>query len=300
MIVLFSAGGRTGNQLFQIAYAISNRRGAEWLVTFGLGRTKSMLADGPWKRNWMNVEHRILAPLLEAILYTTAYYALVKTGLVSLHADRRSVPIVRRGKIPFLVMMKGYFESPQLHARNLAEFFRLKETILAKVRPVLAALPQGSVPVFVHVRRGDLVDHVPKEPSDIKRMVPDSYYQEAVSMFLRRHPRSFFLVVGDDPDHAEALFSAIDTKLISRRSAAEDLALMSLCDGGVLSNSTFAWWGAFFGTHKLGCTIPKYWSGWAAGVWDPPAILASFMTDVIEVLPSDVPCTIGPAERERV
>ena len=289
MIVLFSAGGRTGNQLFQIAYAVSNRRGSEWIVTFGFGKTRLMLAEAPWKRRWVNIESRVLGPFLEAILYPAIYHSLVKTGLVTLHADRRSVPVVRRGKIPFLIIMKGYFESPQLHARNLAEFFRLDETILAKVRPVLAALPQGSVPVFVHVRRGDLVDHVPRGPSDIKRMLPDSYYRKAVSGFLHRNPRSFFIVVGDDPDHAEDLFRAIDSKLISRRSVAEDLALMSLCHGGVLSNSTFAWWGAFLGNQKLGYSVPKYWSGWAAGVWDPPAILSTFMTDLIEVLPSDIP-----------
>jgi hypothetical protein len=277
MIVLFSAGGRTGNQLFQMAYAISNRRGSEWIMTFGFGKTRSMLAEAPWKRHWVNIENRVLGPVLEAILYPMVYHTLVRTRLATLHSDRRSVPVVRRGKFRSLVFMKGYFESPHLLAENVTRSFRLKEMLLARVRPAMEALPRGSEPVFVHLRRGDLVHLVPKDSNDFKKMLPDSYYREAVGMFLRRHPRSFFLVVGDDPDHAESLFSAVESKLISRRSAPEDLALMSLCDGGVLSNSTFAWWGAFFGNCRLGCVIPKYWPRQAQGVWEPEGMAPAFM-----------------------
>jgi len=40
--------------------------------------------------------------------------------------------------------------------------------------------------------------------------------------------------------------------------------MMSLCDGGVLSASTYSWWPAFFSFYKNKNKVffaPKYWAG---------------------------------------
>ena len=72
--------------------------------------------------------------------------------------------------------------------------------------------------------------------------------------------------------------------MVSLLSVSEDLALMSLCEGGVLSNSTFSSCGAFFGSRRLGYVVPKYWSGWPHKTWSPPDVRADFMTDFIDVI----------------
>jgi hypothetical protein len=141
---------------------------------------------------------------------------------------------------------------------------------------------QGRAPIFIHLRRTDLRD-LASNANDIRRMLPDGYYLEAVSLLLKRCRDVFYVVVGDDPDYAEALFKDIGPKYVSRLSPHEDLALMSLCEGGVLSNSTFAWWGAFFGGGHLGYVVPKYWSGLEKKTWYPPGIGANWMTDFVDV-----------------
>jgi hypothetical protein len=276
MILLFSSGGRTGNQLFQIAYAISQRRRGELFLTFGFSGTKSVLSDGPWKRGWLNVDTHGLGKVLGAAVYSAVHQGLVRTGLASYHTDKGSVPIIRKGILRRLTVIKGYFESPALHRKDLGRFFRLNETLVERVRPALAGLPPGRVPVFVHLRRGDLVALARTYADGFKLLLPDEYYQEAVDLFLRRHPASFFLIVGDDPAHAEVIFRDLDAKVISRRSVGEDLALMSLCHGGVLSNSTFSWWGAFFGTRELGFVVPKGWPRTARPAWEPGGALPAF------------------------
>jgi Glycosyl transferase family 11 len=281
MILLFTAGGRTGNQLFQLAYAISNRKRREWLLTFGFGKTLSLLA-GPWKRKSLNLDNLAVRRLAERFLYPVLFHGFVKTGLVSSHYEKRMGVDFRKGRITQLTVMKGYFESSFRLAPDLGCFFRLKESLRAKVRPVLDIVPRGCVPVFVHIRRSDVM-YLPADQENPKRMLPAQYYQEAVRAFRKRHRESFFLVVGDDPDFAEGLFRNLLSKWVSRLSVPEDLALMSLCSGGVLSNSTFAWWGAFFGRGAFGYTAPKYWSGWLIKEWHPSEIRADFMTELIEL-----------------
>jgi hypothetical protein len=116
-------------------------------------------------------------------------------------------------------------------------------------------------------------------------MLPDRYYTEAVRIIQQRYPSAFYVIVGDDPQHAESLFKDLEPKFVSRLSVPEDLAIMSLCEAGVLSNSTFAWWGAFFGGGRLSYVVPKYWSGFEKRIWHPPEIRASFMTDFVDVSP---------------
>lgn len=282
MILLFTPGGRTGNQLFQIAYALSKRRNREWIITTGFGKTRTIL-DGSWKRRWLNFEGSVARSFAERVLYPILYHAFASTGLATSHFGRSSGFIVRRGKLRRLTIMKGYFESSKQQARDLRGYFRLKESLLRRVRPILAGFPRTHVPVFVHIRRADLLQMKGKG-NDPKMALPDRYYLEAVEIMRSHCPQAFFVVVGDDPGHAESLLRGVEPKWISHRTVEEDLALMSLCDGGVLSNSTLSWWGAFFSNPRLGCIAPRYWSGWPIREWHPPEIRASFMTEFVDVV----------------
>jgi hypothetical protein len=38
-------------------------------------------------------------------------------------------------------------------------------------------------------------------------------------------------------------------------------ALMTLCEYGVCSNSSFSWWGAYLMKNKKIVIMPKYWYG---------------------------------------
>lgn len=285
MIMLFTAGGRTGNQLFQLSYAISKRKANEWLITFDFGKTRALLSSR-CKKRWLNLEFRLLCSFVE-----TFTYQFIRTGLISSHSDTEGHYDLRHGKIRWITIMKGYFESSRQHADGLTRFLRLKESLRSEVRSFLASSLRGRTPVFVHLRRSDLLE-LSKDPLDIKRMLPDRYYTEAIRIIQQRHPNAFYVIVGDDPQHAESLFKDLEPKFVSRLSVAEDLALMSLCEGGVLSNSTFAWWGAFFGGGRLSYVAPKYWSGFEKRMWYPPEIRASFMTDFVDVASLAGPVTI--------
>jgi hypothetical protein len=281
MIILFSAGGRTGNQLFQVSHAMSARGAREWLLTFEFGRTRSLLSCASRDR-WLNIESRPLKILIESLVYPFIYHALVRTGIVSHLHDRKNVYTLRRGKIRCVTIMKGYFESSTQHAKDLPGYFRLNGALRRRMRVVLDRLAGKRTPVFVHIRRTDR-EALSKRSDQLWRLLPDDYYWDAIRVLKVRLPEAFFVVVGDDPRHAEKIFADLEPKYISRLSVEEDMALMSLCGGGVLSCSTFAWWGAFFGAGKAGYIVPNFWAGFEEGFWHPPEIKAGFMTDFITI-----------------
>ncbi len=268
---MLNCGGRTGNQLFQLSHAVSCRKRREWVISLGFGAALSLLA-GPWKSKWINIDSRVLRFVVESFIYPAFHHAFVSTGIVSSHFERDSVCFSRQGHIRRITVMRGHFETHVHQAANLQDFFRLKPSLRFKVKSVLEMVPQESSPVFVHVRSSEREFHP-----------PDEYYLKAIRLFRERYPDSFFIILSDDPDYADKIFLDMPRKFISRMSASEDLALMSLCDGGILCNSTFSWWGAFFGNRRSGYVVPKYWSGWAIKKWVPPNIFSEFMTYTIDV-----------------
>jgi hypothetical protein len=123
----------------------------------------------------------------------------------------------------------------------------------------------GATSAFLHVRRGDYVFDYNQRFHGMPTM---RYYNEAVERIRARHKDARFWVFSDDPDWCLANFPSDFTvvghnKIISRDIPGrehEDIWLMSLCHHGTIANSSFSWWGAWFGTQpdKL-IFAPKQW-----------------------------------------
>jgi len=279
MILLFNIGGRTGNQLFQVAYAQSRRKRNEWLISVGFGETRSIL-EGPCMNRWLNIEGRFFRGVMESVVQPVLYRTLVRTGLVASDYENLDTWEIRSGRIGCLRVMKGYFQSSERQAPDLPRRMRLKRSIRLQAHVVFKSIPEGKAPVFVHLRRSDKASvQMEGRPTQI----PDQFYLSAIEKLRRRHSDIFFIVLGDDPDYAERLFRDVNPKYISRLSVQGDLALMSMCEGGVLSNSTLAWWGAFYSPSGIGYIAPKYWAGWNVGKWRPPELHGQFVVEYLDL-----------------
>lgn len=206
----------------------------------------------------------------------------VKTGIVSsiLELEEQKV-CYRKGLFSHITIVKGYFENDSFAKDRIHNAFTLKYRYLSSAQNQLKAIPPGSVPIFIHIRHGDFVT----EFRDGKAIVlPDSYYTTAINVMYKIFTNPFFFFVGDDPDYAESHFRDTEPKYVSRLSVPEDLALMSLCEGGILSNSTFAWWGAFLGKPGGYYIGPRYWSGWAVKEWRPRGMNTAIVSVYLDVI----------------
>ena len=127
----------------------------------------------------------------------------------------------------------------------------------------------GSRSTFLVIRRGDYV-----AKQHFHGVLPISYYEQALNLLRSRadvEPEVF--VFSDEPDwckqnlklscNFEVMGSYIQTTATKKGREDVDLYLMSMCNHAILANSSFAWWGAWFGDLQRRSTrtviAPQQW-----------------------------------------
>jgi len=118
---------------------------------------------------------------------------------------------------------------------------------------------------FLHVRRGDYVNHT------IYEMNSDIYYKTAVKYLLMKCPSIKLLIVSDDTDWSNKYITNLLKDSIQRENiiylnrkytATETLKIMANCLGGAIcANSSFSWWGAFVNKDRP-IYMPHPWSAY--------------------------------------
>jgi len=120
----------------------------------------------------------------------------------------------------------------------------------------LTTKEQQEKTIFLHVRLGDycVLPH---------HQVPLlGYYAKAMSAFPED---TRFLVFSDEPEKARSLpvFQGQPCVFVSETDELKSLYLMTMCSGGITANSTFSYWGSYFGRERLGetytCYMPSRW-----------------------------------------
>lgn len=101
---------------------------------------------------------------------------------------------------------------------------------------------QNSFAVSLHVRRGDYLEE--KFAPIYGNICTDAYYQSALSYFRTKDENTVFYLFTNDTEWGRE-FAGNEMILVEGTSAEEDMALMSLCKGHILANSSFSWWGAW-------------------------------------------------------
>lgn len=170
--------------------------------------------------------------------------------------------IIKKGLISVTFIETHFFQS---------DFFKkspvnllIKKPFLSKANSILTSLGIDKNFVFIHVRRGDYLEESFNGHYGID--LPISYYINAIKIVEKQIANPYFIFMSDDIEFIKENFSAIDHQYISSEGMMVDFALMSLCDGGICSNSTFSWWGASLIYNKKIVIMPRYWYGWKSKV----------------------------------
>jgi hypothetical protein len=281
---VFPASGRLGNQLFQYSALRSFRTADQRLLlvdfddlaaTFtGIG-AELRSNTSPRDRVRLRVVHRarhLVGSPLGRVVQDPATHLPVWT-----------VP----GRV---ATVRGYFQRDHPgHATHVGALRFRTEVSAAADAFLRDRLPgrSGAPLAFVHVRRGDYLTHaVGRKPSGLGWVddgppvaLPAAWYRERMDELRDLLPGVRLLLVGDDPTWAADTLAGPDT-VVSDLTAPADLALLARCDAGVLSASSFAWWGAWFaGQHGGGPFLaPLHWLGHAVGEWWPAHVVTPTLT----------------------
>lgn len=120
---------------------------------------------------------------------------------------------------------------------------------------------QSSPSVFIHVRRGDYLTPSAQAAHGSTKF---EYYEAAYRKICGLAPDVTAFVFSDDISWCRSAFPFLQkVEFIDHTNAAsayEDLYMMSICNYGILANSSFSWWGAWLGQHNKRMLIaPSKW-----------------------------------------
>ncbi len=180
------------------------------------------------------------------------------------------------------VLMQGFFQSYKY-------FDDIKQQIKEIIKPteqeqehINTKYGDLSNAVFIHFRFGDIL---PDNKKHYMYPVLLQYYDKAVEIMNKINPNIKYIIVSDGFTELEKYYSKLLPQLKNKVYAKEDeiisLFLMAQCKkGGIGSNSTFSWWGAYLNDAKT--IFPSRFMN------DPevqPNNLSNFFTENMTVIP---------------
>lgn len=257
--------GGLGNQLFIVAagYAASNATGLPlYLPVLNKERNKHNTKGLNYNETvfkhfgiHLNVNESAILYEAHAQRYTPHTFNRI-SGFAAWHPSTIQPRTLLDSYYQFYPAIEPYEE--ELRAAVLKGLEQIREKLSDRFEPDDAA--------FLHIRRGDYVDH-----PTIHYNQPLSYYEEALLALPTSIQR--ILVFSDDIEWVKQQPLFRDTSRFQFVPADLDeiqsLALMSLCsEGAICANSTFSWWGAFLGAHakRSPVFVPSRW------ISDPPIV----------------------------
>jgi len=108
----------------------------------------------------------------------------------------------------------------------------------------------GSTPkIGIHVRRGDYIQFSHQYPN----LMETDYYRKAMAMFKEKD----FIVFSDDIEWCKKQDIFKGCEFSEGKTDVQDLNLMASCNGLIMANSTFSFWGAYLGPSNKVVVCPR-------------------------------------------
>lgn len=271
-MIIFSAKGQLGNQIFQYMFLKSIQKNNETLIVSGFEDLKEVFEISDITNlDKTKAITRILFSLIKRIFKVLSAMRVINSIQVihDIALDKRSRESTdyscTKGLINSMTLVKpGYFQSESFFDKKSVKELKIKEKYITLAKLFLKQCPENSNKVFVHVRRGDYINWQVLEKSTL---LPTSYFKKQIDYFINKKQNCFFFFLSDDPEFVENEFSFIKNKLISHNAHfGTDLAIMTMCQNAILSPSSFSWWGSYLMENRDTVFAPKYWIGFNSGV----------------------------------
>jgi hypothetical protein len=167
----------------------------------------------------------------------------------------------------FLIFHNCYFQNSEFVNLEVCNSLVIQQQYRDQATNCLAPLDRSRPLFFLHIRQGDY--------QETGWSLAREWYWRQIQRVLKQYPNVSFIVLSDSPQTVSSWFAHTPTMHFFHENQYVDLAIMAQCNGGILSASSFSFWGAYFSyrDHPDGLYIgPKYWIGHARQEWYPPKI----------------------------
>jgi hypothetical protein len=237
-IILNYAKGGIGNQLFQHVFASSVAEHFSLKLKTDITYFQSD-PYGNKPKIWM------LDP--EAEQTTINEHAgpgcyLLKEGQIKALDQIKQLPPELR-----CLVLDGYWQGESYFSSKIARttYENIKKITEKKLDPILKNQLQSSKnSVAVHIRRRDYA-HM--------GLCKNSYYLSAIAHMRENFPDAEFFIYTDEKNYSKHLLNRLDCKFtyVDTGDDLVDLFSMTLCKNFIISNSSYSWWGAWFGENAV-------------------------------------------------
>lgn len=276
MIIFALANGRLGNQI--IEYEAIRREFGKNNIIFFIGFCDLLRAvNVPFSRNeiFISRNSKNLRKLLRLAVKFKVFGIIAENYSEDEHLLQKKC-----GLFNSIYLLDGYFQDRKF-LKDYVLTVQIKKHHQELVRNYLCEEVGEKEKnfVFIHVRLGDYL----KWPSEETAAALDkSYYNKAIRHISKRVQDPYFLIFSDDIDMAMSYLPDLKKKKIIDSSEAS-FPLMTYCDHGIMSASSYSWTAAQMSisrfTKKDSIFIaPKYWIGHRSKVWTPPNFKFDWIT----------------------
>lgn len=157
--------------------------------------------------------------------------------------------------------LNGYFQSEGyfMEIRDaLLKEFAIKKELSEEAKKIKEVISKSEA-VCINIRRSD---YLRPDYAKIFGKYDRTYYEKAISYIKNRVANPLFCIFSDDPKWVKNEFK-FDNIIFAGNDILKDheqLYLMSLCKHNIITNSSFAWWGAWLNQNPNKIVIgPKQW-----------------------------------------
>lgn len=145
---------------------------------------------------------------------------------------------------------------------QIRQDFKINSSLLSNVEYATSLIKNCNA-VSLHVRRGDLITSA-LYSSSIGALTID-YYTKAITYIRTKVENPIFFIFSDDIEWCKENINVIEqTYYMDNTTAGQNpivhLYLMQCCQHFIISNSTYAWWGAWLAENQNKQVVyPKQW-----------------------------------------
>lgn len=152
----------------------------------------------------------------------------------------------------------GYWQSAkyfQEYEEEIRREFSPTEKVLEVVGKWRTSIPSDNC-VAVHVRRGDYLNKINKRGLKSGDVIGDvQYYLRAIDYINSKIENAGFCFFSDDIEWCRNTFGSVVNKAVfvenkGKNAAIIDLFSIASCEHGIMSPSTFSWWGNWLRAKK--------------------------------------------------
>jgi|YNPNPStandDraft_1061719.scaffolds.fasta_scaffold01960_15 Glycosyl transferase family 11. len=269
-MIFVRINGRLGNQMFQYAFIFSKAKSCKTfflldIVNFPLILHKYFRI--PFFITFINrvINHKLFKWIKNLLLKQVTKKII--------HSNTALAEVITAIK-DNMVYYEGYFQSVLYFfdfQKDIKRHFRIKKTYTKQFEKKYKSIFANHKVLTIHYRGGDYKSYGSDDLGGINMTLPWTYYENCLKQIQNIHEYKI-LVISDDLAGIQSHFKGYSNVSFEQNTEVIDLLLLMNSDALVISNSSFAWWGAYLNQKNALVFAPKYWLGFKIGKYYPQDI----------------------------